>query len=157
MRLPRFTTGTVMVVVALVAVDSAAVLTDLHPRAQFILNGSLPALNLLLVGILALLRRDSSRRFLIGFEVGGWAAFVVLCACYAAFPSLASAYFHHAYFRPTQWSIVQKTLPGTSAGSILEIRLGLLYSVHTVAVSGPELITALLTGIAAQFIPARRT
>src|SRR3954454_7105081 len=62
---PRMTTGAMMVIVGCVALNVAVGASDFNPRAQFILHGSLPTLNLLLVGILALLARDRSRSFLM--------------------------------------------------------------------------------------------
>src|SRR4051794_40899031 len=95
LRLPRMTTGTMMVLIAWFAVNASVVFGDFNPRAQFILHGSLPTLNLLIVGLLALLHHDRSRSFLVGFEVFGWAGFAILAACYLAWPAFAAAYYFH--------------------------------------------------------------
>jgi hypothetical protein len=151
---PRMTTGTLMVVVACVALNLSVVFGAFDPRAQFILNGSLPTLNLLLVGILALLHRDRSRSFLIGFEVSGWAGFLVLTAVYLTWSTFAMTYYSQAYLRPTRFVYSlpawRTPLPKRLQGVLADYRLGLLYLIHTLSVSGPELFIALLGGLAFQ-------
>src|SRR4051812_19204933 len=83
MRRPRLSVAASMVVVLLVAVDCATVRSPLSGRPQseaLLLLGGLPMANLLVVGLLALSSRHPARgasRYLVGFEVVGWAAFFV--------------------------------------------------------------------------------
>ncbi len=163
MRTPNLTIRAVMVSIAFLAVCATAVREDVHPRAQFIFNGSLPMLSALLLGILLTPRSDRGRRFLTGFAVFGWVAILALSACYVYFPPFAWRYFSQGYLRPAQFVGGLRPWPRAESLSIMGVifrrpdyRLGLLYLLHTIAVTGPELVIALLGGLFFSLFPAVR-
>jgi hypothetical protein len=153
MRMPNPTIRALMVSIAFFAVCVTAIREEAHPRTQFIFNGSLPMLSGLLLGVLLSPRSDRGRRFLIGFQVFGWVAVLALSACYIYFPTFARLCFSYGYLRPAQLVGGLPRWPRVDSLSFLGVvfhrpdyRLGLLYLLHTIAVTGPELAIALLGG-----------
>jgi len=160
MRVPNLTIRALMVGIAFFAVCATAVREDAHPRTQFIFNGSLSMLSGLLLGILLIPKSDRGRRFLTGFQVFGWVAILALSACYVYFPTFARFYFSHGYLRPAQLVGGLRRWPRVDSLSFMGVvfhrpdyRLGLLYLLHTIAVTGPELAIALLGGFLFSAIP----
>ena len=154
MRVPNLTIRALMVSIAFFAVFAAVVREEARPRSGFILNGSLPMVSALLLGTLVTARSDRGRRFLIGFQVFGWIAIVGLSAGYFSFPTFAASYFTFGYLRPAtlvaglrRWPRVD-SLPFMGVVFHLpDYQMGLLYLLHTIAVTGPELAFALLGGL----------
>jgi hypothetical protein len=143
-----------MVGIAFFAVCSTAIREEIHPRAQLIFNGTLPMLSALLLSTLLTVRSERGRQFLTGFQIFGWIALLSLSVSYYYFPTLANRYFNFAYLRPAgltaglpPWP---KSDPMRFKGVVFhrpDYRMGLLYLVHTVAVTGPELAIALFGGL----------
>jgi hypothetical protein len=84
----RCSTACLMALVALAAIDCAAVRSPLSGSPQtviLLLLGGLPMANILAVRLLPLaLRLDvgyERRRFLLGFEAAGWAALLIFTFC----------------------------------------------------------------------------
>jgi hypothetical protein len=73
MRVPRFPIASVMVAVAIAALDFGAIRTFLDPQsdAKGLVFGALPMANVLLVGLLTAPYRPRSRSYLLGFEAFG--------------------------------------------------------------------------------------
>jgi hypothetical protein len=111
----------------------------------------------LLLGILLTPRSDRGRRFLGGFQVFGWVAILGLSACYAYLPTFTRLCFSYGYLRPAQFVGGLPRWPQVDSLSFRglvfhrpDYRLGLLYLLHTIAVTGPELAFALLGGFVFQ-------
>src|SRR5262249_55663704 len=94
MKIPRFRIGSVMALIAIAALDFAAIRALLarhanvldDQRGMCLLLGALPMANVLAVGMLVGQRRPGSRPFLMGFEAFGAMALAFFIALGGCFP-----------------------------------------------------------------------
>jgi hypothetical protein len=154
MRVPNLSIRALMVVIAFCAISAAVVREEARPISGFIVNGSLPMLSALLLGTLLKASSDRARRFLAGFQLFGWIAIVGLSAAYFYLPSFARWYFSLGYLQPAALTGALPPWPRADSLRIAGVdfrrpdyRMGLLYFLHTLSVTGPELVIALLGGL----------
>jgi hypothetical protein len=88
MKIPRFSIGSLMILVLVAALDAVAVRTLLRgisPSVNLALLGAVPMTNLLVLACFPWARRGprraEARPLWFGFELFGWAAVVLHCAC----------------------------------------------------------------------------
>jgi hypothetical protein len=130
----RFTIGTLMTVVLLVAADFGIVRTlwDTHRPQVGAAIVTLPMIDLLLLTMPRLRRSNPTRPFWGGFEVGGWIGVLISGLLAGAFPDM--------FFWPM--SFVDRMIPSrcSAAGMTLSI------SIAVVLYTTPPLLIALLAG-----------
>jgi hypothetical protein len=129
-KVPRFRISSLMVVVAIAALDSSAIVgVELGNAGILLVFGALPMANVLVVGLLAARDRPTSRPYLLGFEAFGATAlsfFILLVTTCQGHdgPIFSSIEFmgdtlrkiigqDHPFFIPVAWFlvVVMLTLP----------------------------------------------
>jgi hypothetical protein len=143
--MPRFRIAWLMVAVAIVAINFAAIRAALGlpggPRVALLLVGALPMANVLLVGILVARQSPRRRPFLLGFEVfGAMATALYIHSATSSPPEVDApiASYLLLVFDPLNSVIVQ--YPPFVRGAIA-VSVGVLMLV------GPQLVFALIGGI----------
>ena len=89
MKVPRFRIASIMVVVAIVALDLVAIRALLGFRSlmgELLILGALPMANVLAVGLLIGQRRPGNRPFLLGFVPFGAMSLALYVAMATSFP-----------------------------------------------------------------------
>jgi hypothetical protein len=112
MKNPRFRIVWLMVAVALVALNFAAVRALLEfnsSAAASLILGALPMANVLVIGILIAQRHPGSRLFLLGFEVFGAMALAVYVALSVYHDAVAVTAYLELFMGP--WEVTINRLP----------------------------------------------
>ena len=158
MRLPRFRITWFMVFVAVAALNFSAIRAWSHLRIGHgigangrsftwinntyddLLFGSLPMVNVLLLGLLLGQRRLASLPFLLGFEAFG----VVALGLFVALAFFYTEEFVHPY---VLWFLRLRPIQRFAANFSPVVRLPIVYSIVMLLVGLPQLAFALMGGL----------
>jgi hypothetical protein len=139
-KLPRFRIAWVMVVVAVAAINFAAVRLELDHHNEFgemLVLGAMPMASVLAVGLLFGLRRPDRRPFLLGFTLFGAMALVFSVILMVFFREATVGLYRSLFLEPL-WRIIGPDRP------VLWIPVA--YSVAVVVLTLPQVAFALLGG-----------
>jgi hypothetical protein len=138
LRLPSFSIAEVMAIVAIVAVDCAAIRLRVDEN---ILVGGLPMQSALVIGLLLVFRwrrrGDNRLPFLVGFEIGGWIASVILLAVCVFAPISLDQHLRH---------ILAPFLRVTGSEPFSLAYMACTLIIATSYLTAPQLAAALLVG-----------
>jgi hypothetical protein len=147
MKIPRFRIGSIMVLVALAALNFGVIrlVSGFRVASRLLLTtGVLPMANVLVVGLLIGSRYPGSRRFLLGFEAFGGTALAFALAGATLFPGELSINYLHLVLIPYR-DTFGPNLTRETAGRHLWFVLG-FYAIDVVMLDLPQLAFALLGG-----------
>jgi hypothetical protein len=138
--MPRFRIARFMVFIALMALDLRAVreLSQFRGNVRlFLILGTLPMANVLVVSILIGQRRPGSRPFLLGFEAFGAVALALYVALVSLFPNETVFPCFQRFYMPIMQAI---------GHGRLVVLIPLEYLVAPVLLSLPQVVFALIGG-----------
>ena len=155
MKLPTMTVAGLLLVTAILAFDLAAVelLRRGASRSSWdavVLLALLPSINALVIGLYLLARQLSLRGegtpFLVGFEAAGWAAVAATLIAKLGFDQ--SMYFYERWAELRLAAIWSEYIQWTGEFTNAHWE-GIAFGFHVFALTGPQLLLALLGGWAA--------
>ncbi len=140
MKSPRFRITTIMLVVAMAALDFGAIraMPEIGPpTSELLVLGALPMTNVLAVGLLIGHRRPGTRPFLMGFEAFGVMALALYVALVSFSPQTVLIPYLEPLFQPIRITIG----PGRPV-----VLIATLCSVGVVMLGWPQVALALIGG-----------